>query len=156
MSDTVGSIRKTKQFKAILAVLKDQDKALAAYYAANPDQAPQVEPQGDLADLMAAGLTEAQAKAALATPADAPVETPAETPVTSKDVAEALVAERGFTFTKGRVYATGTLAEAIVRVLKNGKPEIVPSSGVGRTKGVLVYKLDSGDVALQNLMVADA
>ena len=72
-------------------------------------------------------------------------------PVTSKDVAEALVEEKGYTFTKGRVYGGVTLAEAIVRVHKTGSPQIVQSSGVGRTKGVLVYKEESGDVALQNL-----
>jgi len=73
------------------------------------------------------------------------------TPLSSKQRAEALVEKQGFEYAKGRVYAGPVLAEAIVRVHKTGKPEIVASSGVGRTKAVLVYKEDSGDVALQNL-----
>ena len=76
----------------------------------------------------------------------------AAAPVKSK--ADKLVEKHGYGYAKGRVYATPTLAEAIVRVHRNGKPEIVQSSGVGRTKAVLVSKQESGDVSLQNLTKA--
>lgn len=68
-----------------------------------------------------------------------------------KQRAEALVAERGLAFTRGRVYVTGELIEAQARVMKTGAPEVGNASGVGRVSAVLIYREESGDVALQNL-----
>ena len=70
-----------------------------------------------------------------------------------EEVAE-FVSSQGFSFTRGRVYVTGTVIEAQARVLRTGKAEIVRTSGVGRTKAVLVTREESGDVALQNLTEA--
>ena len=147
---TAKRIKSTTEYKNLLAVLKDDDKALAAYHRLHPEAKP--EPKGDdpVAQLMAHGFTEEQARLSLATDAAEKVES-APKPLTSKERGEALVAERGLTFTKGRVYGGGALAEAIVRVGRTGKPEVVQSSGVGHTVGQLVYKEESGDVAIQNL-----
>ena len=79
----------------------------------------------------------------------AKAQAPAE--LTAKQVAEALVAQRGLAFTRGRVYTNGPIIEAQVRVLKTGTPEVVQTSGVGRIVAVLIYREDSGDVAVQNL-----
>jgi len=142
----VKNIKRTKKFQALLAKLGDEDRAMAAYTAAFGDPEPQI--SDDVRELMEEGFTQAQAEAALAAPAN---KVATVTPLSSKERGEALVAERGLAFTKGRVYVTGSHAEAIVRVLKTARPEIVTSSGVGRTKAVLVYREGSGDVALQNL-----
>jgi hypothetical protein len=143
------SIKADPQFQALVAILGDDEKALEHFHALHPVE-PEVEVDPRIQKLLDVGLTQEQAEAALAD-----VEEAVEAPVTEKEKAEALVTERGFTYAKGRVYATPLLAEAIVRVHRGGKAEIVPSSGVGRTKGVLVYKEDSGDVALQNLTRED-
>lgn len=141
-------IKSTKKFKALVAVLGSEEAALAAFERA---EAPVVALPSPVEQLVAAGFTPEEAERALANAgaAVAPVE-PAK-PLTSKDRGEALVAERGLAFAKGRVYVGSAHAEAIVRVLRTGTPEIVQSSGVGRTVAVLVYKEESGDAALQNL-----
>lgn len=72
--------------------------------------------------------------------------------LTPKQAGEALVAQRGLSFTRGRVYSNSDIIEAQVRVLKTGKPEVVSTSGVGRIAAVLIYRETSGDVALQNLV----
>lgn len=66
---------------------------------------------------------------------------------------EKAVDAAGFKFTSGRVYfdGTGSMVEAVVRVTKGGKSEIVNTSGNGRTKAVLVTRTESGDVSVQNL-----
>jgi len=140
------SIKANTQFQALAAVLGDDQKALAAFNRINPE--PEAEPVVDarVQKLLDAGLTAEEAATALAD-----VETVLEAPVTEKEKAEALMVERGFTWAKGRVYATPALAEAIIRVHRGAKAQVVPSSGVGRTKAVLVYKEASGDVVLQNL-----
>jgi hypothetical protein len=142
------NIKATKKFKALIAAGLTEDAALKAYRTAESEDAvfgrfcrnPRVQ------QLLDAGFTVTQAKLALAAPVEATV-------LSSKERGEALVAKQGLTFTKGRVYGGPVLAEAIVRVHKTGKPEIVKSSGAGRTAGVLVYKEESGDVAQQNLTV---
>lgn len=138
------------QFKALVAALDSKEKALAAF---NRIKQSEVDPR--IAELVAVGFTEAQAKAALvegeAVVAEAPAPAP-KVPTTSKERGEALREKQGYGYAKGRVYGGPALAEAIVRVHKTGKPEIVESSGVGRTKAVLVYKEDGGDVAQQNLI----
>ena len=62
-----------------------------------------------------------------------------------------LVEKKGYAFTSCRVYVNMSIVEATVRVLKTGKPEIITSSGVGRTKAVLIQRMESGDVSVQNL-----
>lgn len=71
--------------------------------------------------------------------------------LSSKERGEALVAKAGLAFTRGRVYGQANLIEAQVRVLKTGKPEVVAASGVGHVSHILVYREESGDVAMQNL-----
>lgn len=139
-----AKVKKDPQFQALVAVLGSDQKALAAFNRVRPTE-PAVDPK--VAALVDAGFSEAEAKEALAEPAQAEV----KVPETSKEKAEALAESKGFTYARGRVYGTVALAEALVRVHKTGRPEIVASSGVGRTKAVLVYKEESGDVALQNL-----
>lgn len=147
MARIAAKIKNDPQFQTLLAVFNDDAKALEAFNRIQP------KPESDTraAQLRAAGFTAEQVELALAEEA---VEV--EVPPTNKEIAEALVTDRGFTWAKGRVYAGPLLAEAIVRCHRGGKAEIVPSSGVGRTKGVLVYKEESGDVALQNLTKAEA
>lgn len=141
-----AKLKQDPQYKALVAALGSHAKAKVAFERLRPST-PEVDPR--VAQLMETGLfTQAEAEAAVAEQA-APVEAPA--PQTSKQKAEALAESKGYTYARGRIYATTALAEAIVRVHKGGKPEIVQSSGVGRTKAVLVYKEESGDVALQNL-----
>lgn len=89
---------------------------------------------------------------------DAPITTPAKvtpakpaTPASSADKGEALVAERGLGYAKGRVYVTTDMLEAAVRVRKTGSPEIIGSAAVGRTSNVLLFRTDNGQVAFQNL-----
>lgn len=144
MARTNASIKNNPQFKALVAALGSEEKAKVAFDKLRPST--KVDPR--VQTLLDAGFTEEEATAALAEKA-APVEKAA--PATSKERGDQLREKQGFEYAKGRVYATGTLAEAIVRVLKSGKPEIVASSGVGRTKAVLVYREESGDVTLQNL-----
>lgn len=144
MSTTIN--KRSKKFKTLVAILGSEEAAVVAYTQAEQVAEPVVETVDPVAQLVAAGYTQEQAEKALASAQQVQV-----APLTSKERGEALVAERGLTFTKGRVYGTPTLAEAIVRVHRTGTPEVVQSSGVGRTAGVLVYKEESGDVALQNL-----
>jgi hypothetical protein len=143
-------VRNDAQFQALVAVIGDDQKALVAFQRLNPEPEPEPEIDPRIQALVDKGFTVEQAELALSD-VEATVEAVVEAPVTEKDKADALVTERGFGYAKGRVYATPLLAEAVVRVHRGGKAEIVPSSGVGRTKAVLVYREDSGDVALQNL-----
>ena len=148
MSATITkSIRANAQFQALASVLGSDEKALEAFNRIQPPAEAEVDAR--VQPLLDAGFTPEQVEAALAEG-----ELEVEVPPTEKDKAEALVAERGFTYTKGRVYCTPLLADAIKRVHGGKDAEIVPSSGVGRTKAVLVYREESGDVALQNLTTA--
>ena len=156
--------RATKQYKALMAIPGLTDERALEILGVTAPAEPEVDSR--LAGLIAGGFTEEQATKILAdqdggttTKAErkaakkAKHETVAEpaTELTDKQRAEALVAQQGLAFTKGRVYASPTLAEAIVRVHKGAGPEVIKASGVGRTAAVLVYREDSGDVALQNL-----
>lgn len=114
-----------------------------------------------VAALVATGkFTEAQARsivAAAAQPQHFTPTVPAQAapakaePVTSKAQADVLVTQQGLAHAKGRVYLTGAMLEAGARVLKNGTPEIIASSGAGRTTHVLIFRTDGGDLAAQNL-----
>lgn len=178
----VAGARRSKKYKALRSepVYLDDVTALAILgFAAQavPEPAPQPQVDPRVARLVESGgytLEEATAvieelfptAAATAEPeasepaeAEAPVEEPE---VSGGDVEatppqpahDALVEEHGLTFTKGRVYVTPDATEAIVRVRKTGSPEIIQSSGVGRTKALVLFRTDSGDVAIQNLTKA--
>lgn len=143
-SAQVGGLKRTKKYQA-LKNLGWSDAQVLSYLqpvVSNP-----------VADLIAAGIPADEAARIVggqfATPT-AVAET-VKVALTSKEQADALVAQHGFTHTKGRVYATGSILEAAARVLKGGKPEVVTSSGVGRTKAVVIFRESSGDVAIQNL-----
>jgi hypothetical protein len=141
---TTTRTRSTKKYKALVAAGLDDATALKIL---GEPVAPQPNP---LAQLLAAGFDEAEAAAILSQHQGEATEPPAPV-LTRKQAAEALVAEQGLTFTKGRVYVTADIIEAAVRVRKTGSPEVVRSSGVGRTAAVLIAKEDSGDVSIQNL-----
>jgi hypothetical protein len=98
--------------------------------------------------LLAAGLTKKQAKEVLAALAGE-----ATVVADPKAVLEQAVEAAGFAYTSGRVYfgPDGAMIEAVVRVLKTGTPEIVATSGNGRTKAVQVTRTASGDASVQNL-----
>lgn len=154
---TIAQVQQTKQYKALIAIGLNPDAALKAAgtklgvtFAAPVDER--------LQTLIAGGFTEAEAREQLGlvdatTPAVKPEPVKA---LTSKEQGDALVEAQGLAFTKGRVYVTPDINEAIVRVRKTGRPETVASSGVGRTKAVLIFREESGDVAVQNLTRTDA
>lgn len=153
----IGGIKRSKKFTALVNNGFDEAEALALLGVVAPAADPAAE---KVAALVATGaFTEAEARkvveAQFFTPtatATVSLDKPAKVaPPTSKEQADALVAQRGLAHTKGRVYVTGTILEAAARVLKNGKPEVVASSGVGRTVAVVIFREDSGDVAIQNL-----
>jgi hypothetical protein len=145
MARTNAALKNNPQFQALVATLGSEEKAKVAFERLRPT-APKVDPR--VAELMAAGFTEDEAKAALT---EAPAEVEAKVEV---DPADALREKKGYAFAKGRVYSTSALIEAQARVLRSGKPEIV----VGRLtagekqRAVLVSKLESGDLSLQNLI----
>lgn len=162
---TVKRPKATKKFRTLIAMGVSEQDALEIIGAA-----PNVDSR--LAGLVDGGFTEAQArkiledqdakaskkgkgkkgkKAKASAAIKAEVAEVVAASMTPKQRAEALVAERGLSFTRGRVYVTGALIEAQARVMKTGAPEVVQASGVGRVSDVLVYREESGDVALQNL-----
>jgi hypothetical protein len=146
IAQLTAAAKRTKKYAALLGVGLTEDAALRQLGVVAADTR--------VADLVAAGFTQADAEAAVALADGTTSTTPAPVaPVaeTSKSVGEALVAQRGLAFSSGRVYVNGGIIEAAARVLKTGAPEIATSSGVGRTKAVLVFREESGDVALQNL-----
>lgn len=142
----IAGVRRSKKYQALIAVGLDDAAALRSLGVTPPVN-------GALAELLAAGFSEDEARQALArktevTPAPAPA------PLTVKEQGEALVTAQGLVFTRGRVYVTPDVIEAAVRVRKTGSPEVVRTSGVGRTKAVLVTKEETGDVSIQNLTLA--
>lgn len=133
----------TKQYKSLLAAL-DGDKvaALAAWEAHNnPAPKPQV----------AVSLVKDEAAIAKAKKKAAKKAKKVKA-LTVNEQVEALVENKGFKFARGRVYVTGEIVEASVRVLKGGSPEIVRTSGTGRITAVAIFRTDNGDAALQNLV----
>lgn len=152
MNTTVKNVKRTKQYKAFIAAGLNEDAAIAAYNTVNGiESEPTVDPRIQL--LIEGGLTQEQAVKVLADNDAAEAEKAPEEPVqTAKEQQEALVASRGLAFTKGRVYVTPSIIEAQVRVLKTGSPEIVQGSGQGRVHSVLIFRTDSGDAAIQNLV----
>ena len=143
----VAAAKRTKKYQALITTAGlAEDRALRIVMG---QDAPVTDPLAPRINaLVEAGFTEDEARQLLAEQPAEPTPQKAEPEVS---VAEALVAQHGLTFTKGRVYGGVTLAEAIVRVSKTGTPEIVASSGVGRTAAVLVNRESSGDVSVQNL-----
>jgi hypothetical protein len=160
---TIKNPTRTKRFQALLAVAGgDEAKAVAAWNATNPEspiaaKASTVVVDPQIAELVKAGYSEADAKAAIEALSAEPakVEAPEAKPLTSHEIADAAVAKAGLVHFRGRVYSTPDLIEAQVRVLKTGKPEVVLNSGETKTKGTVVYRTDEGtSVVLQNLGVA--
>lgn len=149
---TVAGAKRTKMYKALIAVGLDESAALVELgfeiaQPADPNDAAR-------ATLLAAGIKPERIEEILNAKATqgAPVEAAKPVKLTSKELGNQLVTERGLDFTNGRVYGGSQTAEAIVRVLKTHKPEIVESSGEGRTAGVLVFLQADATVALQNLI----
>ncbi len=157
LAQQIAATRRTKKFKALVAIGLSEHDALAKL---GVQQGPAADER--LADLIAGGFSEAEAREILAThdgapasPAPAPVVEPPK-PATSQDLAEALVEASPFKFSKGRVYVGGDAIEAQVRVRKTGKPEIIAASGVGRTTAMVLFRTETGEVAIQNLTGGDA
>lgn len=128
------NIKRTKKYKALLAVGLTDEKAQGVMNPASTSP---------LDILLEGGWNEDEARAILAGGTVEPDE--------PLDPAEALVESSPYSYTKGRVYVTTSIIEACVRVIKTGKPEIVKTSGNGRTKAVLIKREDSGDASIQNL-----
>lgn len=145
----IADAKRTKKYAALITTAGlSEERALSVLLGKEVAY-----PMADrIAALVEAGFDEAEARALLAENHDDHDE-PASSPKTESEVSltEALVAQHGLTFTKGRVYGGVALAEAIVRVSKTGSPEVIASSGVGRTAALLVNREASGDVSIQNL-----
>lgn len=148
---TIVRPRSTKKYQTLIHLGYSDEQALkvlAEIGVIEPEPLPEFPV---VQQLVASGeftLEEAQTLVASLSP-DQPVHTPA--PLTPKQQAEALVEKAGLGYTKGRVYVNGAVLEAATRVLKTGTPEVTATSGVGHIAAVLVYREESGDVAIQNL-----
>lgn len=167
----IGGIKRSNAYKALIAAGKTERKALRKCGVV--EVKPVTDDSAKVAALVATGLyNEAEAKAVVAgqffTPTQATqvdLTKPAKKakkgvslakpePVveaTSKTASDALVAQSGYAHGRGRVYVNAAIVEGIVRVLKTGTPEIVNTSGVGRVPAVVIFREDSGDVAVHNL-----
>jgi hypothetical protein len=160
INQQIAAARRTTKYKTLVSAQFNMgDRAALAIVAPGlviPEVTVVEAVNPNVVNLTAAGFTpeeiakildEAETEAAAPEAPEAKVKL-----VTSKEKGDALVAERGLKFAKGRVYLTPDGAEAFVRVRKTGTPEIIQSSGAGRTAAVLFFKTDTGDVALQNLI----
>lgn len=150
---TATNPTKTKKYKALVAVLGSDEAARVAWNHAHPDnqigETGQALPE-NVQKLVDAGFSVEEAKSLVGTPSQ-PV---AVAPLTSQEQGEALVGKAGLVPVRGRIYATGAIIEAQVRVLKTGKPELIRNEGTHRTKAVLIYRTDDGlTAAVQNLGV---
>ena len=146
----IAGVRRSNKYIALVEQLGLTDTAALAVLGHT------VEPKADprLAELVEAGFTPEEAAELLEdtdTEPDTEPEPEPEPELTSKERADALVAEHDLTFTRGRVYLSRDAIEAQVRVFKTGTPEIVATSGVGRAKAVVFYLSESGDLAAQHL-----
>jgi hypothetical protein len=164
---TVAGARRSKKYKVLTQdpQFNLSDVAALAVLGFTVDAVPEPEVDPDVARLVETGaFTPEEAEAAIrevkamspepATPTEdepAPEPTAPKVELTSEEKGDALVAEHGLKFTRGRVYLTADDIEAAVRVRKTGSPEIVQSSGVGHTKAILFFGTPSGAVAAQNL-----
>lgn len=148
MSPIATKTRAGKKFQALLAIGLTEQQAAKMLEPQTPEPTATDK-------LIAAGFTADEAAKILAPqPQPKPEATPQ--PASSKQLGEQLVADKGFTFTRGRVYVNPRTIEAAVRVAKTGAPEIVNSAGgtadtEHHVTAVLAYRTDGGDVALQNL-----
>lgn len=148
---TDAQIARTKKYQALIQVGLSPEDAAKRYRQIVEGQAPEPE-ANPLQQLLDAGFDETEARAILGSGSVAEPEAKvAPAKKTSQEIGEALVEEHGLAFTKGRVYVTPDIIEAAVRVRKTGSPEVVTSSGVGRTAAVLIFQTEGGDTALQNL-----
>lgn len=145
----IAGIRRSNAYKALIAEGKSPAKALKRL---TRDQTPKADPNAaKIAALVATGeFTQAEAVQIVAAQHFTPTAVAKATKETSSDTADRLVAEAGLAHARGRVYVSPTIIEATVRVSKGGSPEVVATSGVGRTTHVVVFRTEGGDVALQN------
>lgn len=146
MSVITKAVKADPQFQTLLAVLGSEEKAKAAFDRLPKPEA--TETKSELQQLLDAGFTQEQAEAALAETVAPVVSLVKET---AKERLERQVADAGLSFTRGRVYVTKSIIEAVARTLRNGKAQIVEASGNGHVSHVLVAKEESGDVSIQNL-----
>lgn len=148
--------RDSKKFKALVALVSDEDRAVIAWNSAHPDNPIPTdteveEPSAEVAKLMKAGFKREEAEAALASAANTDTSQAQPEKQTSAEQGEVLAAKAGLVPVRGRVYSHPALIEAQARVLKTGTPELVQQPGEHHTKAVLVYRLDdSKSLALQN------
>lgn len=149
MAKISAAVKADPQFQTLVEVLGSQTKAKAAYDRIQP--ATPAEVPSELQQLLDAGFTQEQAEKALA--ADVKAEAAPVVPIaeTTKEKLARQVDEAGLSFTRGRVYVTKSVIEAVARTLRNGKAQIVEASGNGHVSHILVAKEESGDVSLQNL-----
>lgn len=160
MTLTDARIRATPQYKALRSILGADGKArfsapvalakVKALMCPDPE-APTT--TSDKQELIDAGFSPEHAAEALAEVESATVESIVEAkPKSPKDLADELVASQGLRHTRGLVYTNTAIIEAQARVMKTGSPEVHKTSGIGHTKAVVVYKSDSGEVAVGNLV----
>jgi hypothetical protein len=144
-----SNVKATKQYKALFAALQSEELALAAYAKINTPVEVVVAEPTPTEILLNAGFTAEQVATALEAPVEAVVvEVAVETAAEKQD---RLVASKGYQYSKGRVYLSKSTLEAAARTLKSGRSQIVSTSGVGRTKALLLSKTETGDVSVQNL-----
>lgn len=147
------NVKRTKKYRALVDNGVAPEIAVTiceADLANKTPEAPAPVKADPLADLVAAGWSPEIAQAIIDSGATATDTAPVEEQDTRTE-AERLVAESGFDYTKGRVYVTPSIVKAVIRVTESGRPEIVPTSGAGRTKAVLLNRTESGDTFIQNL-----
>lgn len=77
----------------------------------------------------------------------------AKTTTTAKvDPVEALLKAKNLGYANGgRVYYSDAIIEAVARVTKSGKPEVVTTTESARVAGLLIAKDDKGRVYSQNV-----
>lgn len=155
-----AQIKRTKKFKALVAVGLDENEAIKSYRRTVLGEGGEAVEADPVAELVAAGFTEAEARSVLGLDevpgamAPAPTPIPEPEPEPEVDPIAALIIKHGFDFAKGRVYLGADAIEAAVRVRKTGQPEIVASSRANtrRPRAVVAYAGTEGEVIIQNLI----
>lgn len=151
-------IRATKGYKNLVGRGYSDEQAIALLAQVHGTEAAPAQPAEDpriTAFVAAHGVTREQAASILgaaevASGAAAPVVAQPK-PLTSAERADALVAQHGYGYGKGRVYLTSAVVEGFARVQRTGTPEIVVLGTEGRTVAVSLFRTDKGSVACQNL-----
>jgi Holliday junction resolvasome RuvABC DNA-binding subunit len=138
-------VKRTKKYKALIALGLSETEALKKLkeLAGETEPAPT---KSDIQELLDAGFSEEDARRI--------VGDVVTSPKSAKELIAEAVRDAGYQFTNGRVYMNSDVVQGIVRVMKTGTTEIVPTSGVGRVKAVVLIREESGDVSVQNLSLA--